>query len=241
MRIGVDLGGTKIEAIVLDDDGAERVRRRIDSPQGSYHATIDAIAGLVSAVAEETDCRKDLGVGIGIPGATSPETGNVKNANSTWLIGHPLDRDLTDALARPVRIANDANCFAVSEATDGAGANYGMVFGIILGTGVGGGIAIDGRTHPASMPSPASGVIIPCPGRRMATASMNMPVRLAIAANKAALKRSYPALLSAVITRRRAARHYPPATSRHAQTRATPWRRRPSIATHIALPARCLR
>ena len=80
MRIGVDLGGTKIEAIVLDDDGAERVRRRIDSPQGSYHATIDAIAGLVSAVAEETDCRKDLGVGIGIPGATSPETGNVKNA-----------------------------------------------------------------------------------------------------------------------------------------------------------------
>jgi fructokinase len=147
MRIGVDLGGTKIEAIVLDDDGAERVRRRIDSPQGSYHATIDAIAGLVSAVAEETDCRKDLGVGIGIPGATSPETGNVKNANSTWLIGHPLDRDLTDALARPVRIANDANCFAVSEATDGAGANYGMVFGIILGTGVGGGIAIDGRTH----------------------------------------------------------------------------------------------
>ena len=147
MRIGIDLGGTKIEAVVLGDDGTERARRRIDSPQGSYHGTIEAISGLVSAIADETDCNKDQGVGVGIPGATSPITGNVKNANSTWLIGHPLDRDLTDALARPVRIANDANCFAVSEATDGAAAGYGMVFGIILGTGVGGGIAIDGRTH----------------------------------------------------------------------------------------------
>ncbi len=147
MRIGIDLGGSKIEAIVLSDDGTECARRRVDSPQSSYHATIHAISDLVAVVASETGCSKDQGVGVGIPGATSPITGNVKNANSTWLIGHPLDRDLTDALARPVRIANDANCFAVSEAIDGAGAGYGMVFGIILGTGVGGGIAIDGRTH----------------------------------------------------------------------------------------------
>ncbi len=147
VRIGIDLGGSKIEAIVLSDDGAERARRRIDSPQGDYRATINAISDLVDAVASDTGCSPDQGVGVGIPGATSPITGNVKNANSTWLIGHPLDRDLTDALARPVRIANDANCFAVSEAIDGAGAGYGVVFGIILGTGVGGGIAIDGHTH----------------------------------------------------------------------------------------------
>ena len=147
MRIGIDLGGTKTEAIVLGEDGEILVRRRIDSPRGAYDATVRAIKELVDAVATETGCGMDATVGVGIPGAISPITGLVKNANSTWLIGKPLDEDLRNAVNRPVRLANDANCFALSEATDGAGQGYQMVFGIILGTGVGGGIAIDGRTH----------------------------------------------------------------------------------------------
>jgi len=147
MRIGIDLGGTKTEAIVLDNDGQECARLRVDSPQGSYAATIEQIKILVNAVASKTGCAESVPVGIGIPGAVSPKTGLVKNANSTWLIGHALDRDLAAALDRPVRVANDANCFAVSEAVDGAAKGYGMVFGVILGTGVGGGIAINGQTH----------------------------------------------------------------------------------------------
>lgn len=144
MRIGIDLGGTKTEAIVLGDDGAERVRKRIDSPQDDYDATVASIRDLVAAVASEAGCTDDIPVGIGIPGAISPKTGLIKNANSTWLIGHPLDRDLEAALKRRVRIENDANCFAVSEAVDGAGQGHETVFGVILGTGVGGGIAING-------------------------------------------------------------------------------------------------
>lgn len=147
MRIGIDLGGTKIEAIVLDGDGRECARMRIDSPKGEYAATIRAIKELVDTVSTDAGCPSDTPVGVGIPGAVSPKTGLVKNANSTWLIGHPLDSDLEAALNRPIRIANDANCFAVSEAVDGAGQGYAMVFGVILGTGVGGGIAIDGQTH----------------------------------------------------------------------------------------------
>ncbi len=147
MRIGVDLGGTKIEAVVLADDGTECARQRIDSPRDDYDATIAAIVSLISDISEETGCGSDTTIGVGIPGAMSPMTGNIKNANSTWLIGHAFDLDLEKALERPVRVANDANCFAVSEAVDGAGQGYGMVFGVILGTGVGGGIAIDRRTH----------------------------------------------------------------------------------------------
>ncbi|WNJ98101.1 ROK family protein [Thalassospiraceae bacterium LMO-JJ14] len=147
MRIGIDLGGTKIEAIVLGGDGRERARQRIASPRDDYDATVRAIAGLVEVVAEDAGCAPETPVGVGIPGATSPRTGLVKNANSTWLIGHALDRDLESALKRPVRIANDANCFAVSEAVDGAGQGCAMVFGIILGTGVGGGLAINGQAH----------------------------------------------------------------------------------------------
>lgn len=147
MRIGIDLGGTKTEAIVLDDEGRERARRRIDSPQGDYGGTVRAIAGLVAAVRNEAGAKDDVTVGVGIPGAISPSTGRVKNANSTWLIGHAFDRDLEEALRLPVRLANDANCFAVSEATDGAGEGHRIVFGVILGTGVGGGISIDGRAH----------------------------------------------------------------------------------------------
>ncbi|MFN4015985.1 MAG: ROK family protein [Reyranella sp.] len=144
MRIGIDLGGTKIEGIVLGDDGSERARLRVATPHESYEATVDAVAGVVREL--ETRVGARCRVGIGHPGAVSPATGLVKNANSTRLNGHPLDVDLKQALARDdVRLSNDANCFAVSEASDGAGAGAPVVFGVILGTGVGGGIVIDGR------------------------------------------------------------------------------------------------
>ena len=142
MRIGIDLGGTKIEAIALDGHGNERARKRIASPRGDYAATIAAIRDLVAAL--ETETGEQGTIGIGMPGAISPATGLVKNANSTWLIGHPFGRDLEESLGRKVRLANDADCFALSEATDGAAAGVASVFGVILGTGVGGGIVING-------------------------------------------------------------------------------------------------
>ena len=142
-RIGIDLGGTKIEAAALDERGGMRLRRRIATPAGDYAGTIAAIVGLVGGIEREIGSRAS--VGIGIPGTIVAATGLVKNANSTWLIGQPLGRDVEAALGRPVRFANDANCFALSEAVDGAAAGYGTVFGVILGTGVGGGIAIGGR------------------------------------------------------------------------------------------------
>lgn len=143
VRIGVDLGGTKIEAVALAADGGERVRRRIDTPRGDYDGTIAAIVDLVAAVERETGTRGT--VGVGMPGSISPATGLVKNANSTWLIGRALHLDLERALGRPVRVANDANCFALSEAADGAAAGARVVFGAILGTGTGGGIVVDGH------------------------------------------------------------------------------------------------
>ncbi|MDA0352338.1 MAG: ROK family protein [Chloroflexi bacterium] len=143
MRIGVDLGGTKIEAAALDDGGEILLRRREPTPRDSYQATVEAVATLVRQIEADYDTRAT--VGVGIPGAISPATGLVKNANSTWLIGKPFDRDLSAALDRTVRVANDANCFALSEAVDGAAAGARVVFGVILGTGVGGGIVIDGR------------------------------------------------------------------------------------------------
>lgn len=142
-RIGIDLGGTKIEGVVLDGRGREAWRRRIAAPRGSYPATVAAVAGLAREGARAAGGPAP--VGIGIPGAISRKTGLVKNANSTWLIGKPLRRDIEAALGRPVRIENDANCFAVSEAADGAGRGRRVVFGAILGTGVGAGIAIDGQ------------------------------------------------------------------------------------------------
>jgi fructokinase len=143
MRIGVDLGGTKIEAVALADDGRELARKRVATPRHDYDATLGAIAAVVGALEAETGARGS--VGVGMPGTLSPASGLVKNANSTWLIGRPIDRDLERALGREVRCANDANCFALSEATDGAGAGARVVFGVILGTGVGGGIVVDGR------------------------------------------------------------------------------------------------
>jgi fructokinase len=142
MKIGIDLGGTKIEGIAFGSKGDTLFRNRIPTPAGDYAATIDAVAALVARIESETG--QTGSVGIGIPGAISPATGLVENANSTCLIGHPLAEDLRRALGRDVRIANDADCFTLSEATDGAGSGYGSVFGVILGTGVGGGLAIGG-------------------------------------------------------------------------------------------------
>ena len=143
LRIGIDLGGTKIEGIALAPDGRELARRRVATPQGDYEGTVRAIAALVSAIEAESGGRGT--VGVGIPGALSRVTGLVKNANSTCLIGRPLQQDLERALGREVRLANDANCFALSEASDGAGRGAHVVFGVILGTGVGGGIVVERR------------------------------------------------------------------------------------------------
>lgn len=143
MRIGVDLGGTKIEAIALDGSGACMARRRISAPRGDYGATLTAIGGLVTAIESETGHRGS--VGIGTPGALSPFTGRLRNSNSVWLNDRAIDRDLAELLGRPIRIANDADCFALSEATDGAGRDGRCVFGVILGTGCGGGVVVDGR------------------------------------------------------------------------------------------------
>jgi fructokinase len=143
-RIGIDLGGTKIEIAVLEPGGAEVFRRRIATPHG-YQETLDAIASLVAEC--ETRPGVTATIGVGIPGVISPATGLVKNANSIALNGHRLDHDLSQALGREVRVENDANCFALSEAIDGAGAGFGLVFGVILGTGCGGGIVMHGKVH----------------------------------------------------------------------------------------------
>lgn len=142
LRLGVDLGGTKIEGIALDGS-RELARIRVPTPRGDYDATIAAVASLVGDLERRAGGRGR--VGVGIPGTPSPATGLVKNANAVWLIGRPLQADLEARLARPVRLANDANCFAVSEATDGAGADADVVFGVILGTGTGAGVVVGGR------------------------------------------------------------------------------------------------
>lgn len=143
LRIGVDLGGTKTEAIALADDGRELLRRRVSTTKDDYPGTVRGAADLVRALESELGAQGT--VGVGIPGSLSRASGVVKNANSTWLNGHPLDRDLSEALNRPVRVQNDANCFAVSEATDGAARGATIAFGVILGTGVGGGLVVNGQ------------------------------------------------------------------------------------------------
>jgi fructokinase len=157
VRIGIDLGGTKIEGLALDGAGAEIARLRVLTPKHDYDATVKAILEVVSYLERRAKVAKDAkeskgdlalpSVGVGIPGTIVRATGLVKNSNSTWLNGMPLEKDLTAALGRPVRCANDANCLAVSEATDGAAAGARMVFAVILGTGCGGGVAVDGRVH----------------------------------------------------------------------------------------------
>lgn len=143
VRIGVDLGGTKIEIVALDSTGVELLRRRVPTPQGDYEATVGAIVALVEDAEHALNLRSS--VGVGIPGAESTTTGLIKNANSTCLIGRPLHEDLQSLLQREIRIANDANCFALSEAGDGAAAGAAITFGVILGTGVGGGIVVNGQ------------------------------------------------------------------------------------------------
>ena len=145
MQIGIDLGGTKIEGIGLDASTPVAVRRRVATPRDDYPGTLDAIARLVAEI--EAEAGRTGSVGVGMPGVVSRATGLVKNANSTWLIGRPLRADLERRLSRPVRLANDANCFTLSEAIDGAGRGFEAVFGVILGTGVGGGVAIRQRIH----------------------------------------------------------------------------------------------
>ncbi len=143
MRIGIDLGGTKIEAIALAADNRELGRRRVATPRDDYDATIGCITDLVAELETQGGLRGS--VGVGIPGSLSPTTGLMRNANSTWLNGRPFDKDLESALGREVRLANDANCLALSEAADGAGAGRSTVFGVILGTGVGAGIVTGGQ------------------------------------------------------------------------------------------------
>jgi fructokinase len=151
VRIGIDLGGTKIEGLALDKTGAELARLRVATPQHDYAGTVQAIADVVADLERRIggirSDREQATVGVGIPGTLVRTTGLVKNANSTWLNGMPFEQDLAAALGRPVRCANDANCLAVSEATDGAAAGARVVFAVILGTGCGGGIALDGHVH----------------------------------------------------------------------------------------------
>ena len=143
-RLGIDLGGTKIEAVVLDEAGAVATRRRVPTPHGDYDATVRAIVDLVEVVESDAQCTVDH-VGMGVPGSPSPTTGLLRNCNSTVLNGRTLGADLEAALGRPVRMANDANCLALSEMHGGAAMGVKSVFAIILGTGVGGGVVIDGR------------------------------------------------------------------------------------------------
>ena len=145
MRIGIDLGGTKTEVIALSDQGEQLFRHRLPTPGGDYRQTIETIASLVE-MAEQATGQSGT-VGVGIPGSISPYTGVVKNANSTWLNGQPFDKDLCQRLQREVRLANDANCLAVSEAVDGAAAGAQTVFAVIIGTGCGSGVALNGRAH----------------------------------------------------------------------------------------------
>jgi fructokinase len=143
IRIGIDLGGTKIEAIALNEHGATLSRERVATPRGDYTATLQAIVTLVNGIEQRLGVQGT--VGIAMPGALSPATGLIKNSNSTWLIGQPFDRDISEALQRQVRLSNDANCFTLSEAVDGAAAGAKVVFGVIIGTGTGGGISIEQR------------------------------------------------------------------------------------------------
>ena len=145
-RLGIDLGGTKIAGVVLDHDGTRLAQARVPAPRGDYGATLAAVSDLVLRL--EREAGRPCSVGIGMPGSVSPATGLVRNANSHWLIGQPFEADLAARLDRPVRLANDADCLAVSEATDGAGAGARVVWAVILGTGVGSGLALDGRLHP---------------------------------------------------------------------------------------------
>ena len=146
MLAGIDLGGTKIEGVLMEEEGAIRFRRRVATPAGDYEATLEAVVALHREL--ERAAGRELPLGLGTPGSPSPDTGLMRNANSTCLNGRPLHQDLERRLQRPLRLANDADCFTLSEAVDGAGAGAAVVFGVILGTGTGGGVAVNGRLLP---------------------------------------------------------------------------------------------
>ena len=145
LRIGIDLGGTKIAIAVLGEAGQELLARRVPTPRGDYHASIAIIGALVAEAERHLACEGRATIGVAMPGSISPSSGRVQNANSTWLNGQRLDADVSAHLGRPVRFANDANCLALSEAVDGAGAGVRSVFAVILGTGCGGGLVHEGR------------------------------------------------------------------------------------------------
>lgn len=141
LHAGIDLGGTKIEIRVLDHSGSQQFLKRVETPRGCYESTINSIVNLITDA--EIQLKQSCTVGVGIPGAIDSATGVIKNANSTWLIGKALDQDLQTRLSRPIKVANDADCLTLSEAVDGAAANSKLVFGVIMGTGVGGGICFN--------------------------------------------------------------------------------------------------
>ena len=221
MRIGVDLGGTKIEAVALSEEGRELVRRRVRTPAGGYETILRAITSLVLEI--ESAIGERGSVGIGTPGALSPATGLIKNSNSTALTDKPLDRDLERLLARPLRFANDANCFALSEAVDGAAAGAEVVFGVILGTGTAEeSFAADGCSR-GEMPSPASGGTTPFHG----LAPRSYPAPHATVESRAASRRFFRAQACSATTSGEPASASPPRPSRAApegETRA-PWQR----------------
>lgn len=185
MRIGIDLGGTKTEVIALGDAGEQLYRHRLPTPRDDYRQTIETIATLVDMAEQATGQRGT--VGMGIPGSISPYTGVVKNANSTWLNGQPFDKDLSARLQREVRLANDANCLAVSEAVDGAAAGAQTVFAVIIGTGCGAGVAFNGRRISAAMARQVSGDTIRYRGWTK-TNCVIARKSLVIAVNKVVLK-----------------------------------------------------
>ena len=192
--IGVDLGGTKIEAVVLDDQGTSLWRERVATPAGDYRATLATVAALV-ARAEAEPGLHNCTVGVGTPGSLT-RSGHIKNANSTCLNGEALERDLAQALGRPVRVANDANCLALSEATDGAAAGTAVSFSVILGTGIGAGIVVNGRLLGGTTGWPANGATTHCPG----PTRPSIPAWLVTAANAVASKpgsaaRAWPATM----------------------------------------------
>ena len=194
MRIGIDLGGTKIEALALGADGRELGRIRVATPRDQYAETLQTIARLVHTL--ETELGEQGTVGVGIPGTIMRPSGLVKNANSTWINGQPLERDLSAVLAREVRCENDANCLALSEATDGSGAGCRMVFAVILGTGAGGVLPLQGESTRAGTVWPANGAITVSPGR----AATKFRGRRAIAESPGASKPGFQAQLWARIT-----------------------------------------
>ncbi len=197
MRIGIDLGGTKTEVIALSEQGEQLFRHRLPTPRDDYHQTIETIARLVD-MAEQATGQSGT-VGMGIPGSISPYTGVVKNANSTWLNGQPFDKDLSARLNREVRLANDANCLAVSEAVDGAAAGAQTVFAVIIGTGCGAGVAFGGVRTSVATARRASGGTIRCRGW-MKMNSNTAPTFRVTAASRAVLRRLSPAPVLRPIT-----------------------------------------